>query len=60
MKNLILENARIMFKNFEGRADKYNREGDRNFAVVIEDPSYAQDLNESLNNIRIVTGQNVD
>ena len=46
MKNLILENVRIMFKNFEGRADKYNREGDRNFAVVIEDPSYAQDLND--------------
>lgn len=34
---LQIDDARLTFKNFEGRADKFNREGDRNFAVIIPD-----------------------
>lgn len=34
---LQIDNARIIYRNFEGRGDKFNREGDRNFALVIED-----------------------
>ena len=33
---LFLKNAQIMWKNFTGSARKFNDEGDRNFAVVLQ------------------------
>jgi hypothetical protein len=34
---VLMEGVRIIFRNFSGREGQYNREGDRNFAVLLED-----------------------
>lgn len=44
INNLVIENAHIIFRNFKGEGSKFNREGARNFCVLIEDPEEARDL----------------
>ena len=49
-KTLNIENGHIMFKNFAGKGDQFNRAGDRNFCVRIDDADLARQLrNEGWN-----------
>lgn len=35
---ILMEGVQIIFRNFEGRKEKYNNEGDRNFSVLMPEP----------------------
>ena len=60
-KNILqIDDAKIIFKNFEGRGDKFNREGDRNFSLLIEDPNTADALIKEGWNVKIKEGRDED
>ena len=60
MNKLVIDNARLIFKNFSGKGDSYNREGDRNFAVIIDDPKAAEDLARVGWNVRPLISKDPD
>ena len=57
---LQIDDAKIIFKNFEGRGDKFNREGDRNFSLLIQDPDTADALMKEGWNVKIKEARDED
>lgn len=52
-KNLVVENARIAFRNFAGKEGKFNRAGNRNFCIIF-DKETGEELLEQGWNVRIL------
>ena len=48
---VLMEGVRIIFRNFSGKEGQYNREGDRNFAVLL-DEKVASDMAEDNWNVK--------
>lgn len=50
--NVVIKNAKLIFRNFSGRAGKFNDEGERSFNVLIEDRQLAEELDKEGWNIK--------
>lgn len=50
---LQIDDARIIYRNFRGEGSKFNREGDKNFALVIPDQDMADALVREGWNVKI-------
>lgn len=48
-----IDDAKIIYRNFSGVGSQFNREGDRNFAVIISDQSVADRLIKEGWNVKV-------
>ena len=56
IKNITLQDTKITFRNFSGSAKKYNREGDRNFAVILTEEQ-AEELAAAGWNVKVLAAR---
>ena len=57
---ILFEDADIIFRNFKGEEGQYNRGGDRNFAVLINDPKVVEALLDDGWNVKFLKPQDDD
>lgn len=58
-ENVVLEDVEIMFRNFEGAEGMYNREGDRNFAIKLNQAT-ADELAKAGWNVKTLKARDED
>ena len=58
--NIVMENAKIIFRNFSGKPSRFNKEGDRNFCVVIEDNALIEKLRNDGWNVKATRPRDPD
>ena len=49
VKTFMVEDARLVFRNFSGKEGQYNREGDRNFSVILDEKAATAMLKDGWN-----------
>lgn len=52
-RNVVMQDKRIIFRNFSGKEGQFNREGDRNFAVLLE-PDEAEAMAKDGWNVKVL------
>ena len=48
-----IDNCRIIYRNFSGEGSQYNREGDRNFSILIDDVDICEALQADGWNVKV-------
>ena len=58
-RTVLMENVQIIFRNFSGKEDMYNREGDRNFCVILPD-TLAEQMERDGWNVKTLSARDED
>lgn len=48
-KEFMVEDAQIIFRNFQGKEGKFNKEGERSFSVILEEEAAQDMINDGWN-----------
>lgn len=58
-QTVLFENAEVIFRNFAGKEGQYNKEGDRNFCIILP-PDLAEQMAQDGWNIKVLKARGED